>query len=236
MPEPVTDLIWNRRPTADRPLLGQTVLVVEDSRFACEAIRLLCLRSGARIRRADSLASAARHLAVYRPSIVLVDLGLPDGSGLTLLADLARRVPRLPVLIALSGDDTAREAALAAGADDFLPKPLSSIGAFQAAILANLPPNHRPQGPRPASDAAVRPDRIALRDDLAHVATLLSERPEPATVAYAAQFLDSLERTSGESALGDAAAALESGGRSPGDIAGDLMRMLTTRRSIEATA
>ena len=42
-------------PTANRPLLGLTVLVIEDSKFACEAMRLLCLRSGERIRRADSL-------------------------------------------------------------------------------------------------------------------------------------------------------------------------------------
>lgn len=30
-------------PTSSRPLLGLTALVVEDSRFACEAMRLLCL-------------------------------------------------------------------------------------------------------------------------------------------------------------------------------------------------
>ena len=126
-------------PTAARPLLGVTVLVVEDSRYACEALRLICLRSGARIRRADCLRSARRHLQSYRPMAVIVDLGLPDGSGLDLIAEIAARRPRVPALVATSGDGTAEARALAAGADAFLPKPLESVRAFQSTILAALP-------------------------------------------------------------------------------------------------
>ena len=89
-----------QKPTAERPLLGLTVLIVEDSRYASEAMRLLCLRSGARIRRADSLRAARRHLQVYRPAAIIVDLGLPDGSGLDLIAELDAASPRVAALLA----------------------------------------------------------------------------------------------------------------------------------------
>ena len=114
-------------PTANRPLLGLTVLVIEDSRFACEAMRLLCLRSGARIRRADSLRSARRHLQVYRPSVAIIDLGLPDGSGLDLIIDLVANSPRPEVILGTSGDPYSQEAAIKAGADGFLAKPVTSL-------------------------------------------------------------------------------------------------------------
>ena len=88
-----------------RPLIGKTVLIVEDSRFICEAARLMCLHSGARLRRADSLAAARRHLNVYFPTIVIIDVGLPDGSGLQLISELAGASPRISVILGTSGDD-----------------------------------------------------------------------------------------------------------------------------------
>ena len=189
MPETLEEFLMTRPPTAERPLLGQTILVVEDSRFACEALRLICQRSGARIRRADSLKSASRHLRTYRPGIVLIDVGLPDGSGLDLISDLALAEPRINVIAAMSGDDTLESAAMKAGACTFLSKPLSSISAFQEAMLAQLPQDARPTDLRPATYDEVVPDRIAYRDDLSLAADLLSDRPDQSTLAYVSAFL-----------------------------------------------
>ena len=122
-------------PTALRPLLGLTILVVEDSRYACYAMRLLCLRSGARIRRADCLRSARRHLQVYRSSVVIIDLGLPDGSGAELIHECANADPRIPAILGNSGDDMNEAVSLAADADGFLSKPLAALAEFQTSIL-----------------------------------------------------------------------------------------------------
>jgi CheY-like chemotaxis protein len=185
------------QPTPERPLQGMTVLVVEDSRFAAEAIRLLCLHSGARVRRADSLAAAHRHLAVYRPNAVIVDMGLPDGSGADLIAELAGASPRLPVLIGLSGDPGAEAAALRAGADGFLAKPVESVALFQQAILRHLPAGI---GPRAVSLERVVPDPVALWDDLEHIAELM-RRDDGGTLDYAAQFLGGVARSAHDAAL-----------------------------------
>jgi CheY-like chemotaxis protein len=119
-------MVLQPRPTRTRPLLGLTVLVVEDSRYASEALRLMCLRSGARIRRADCVASAKRHLNVYRPSVAIIDLGLPDGSGLDLIRTMQSAKARVPILLGTSGAEQEASAAACAkaGADGFLPKPM----------------------------------------------------------------------------------------------------------------
>lgn len=194
------DFLMTRPPTANRPLLGLTVLAVEDSRFASEAMRLLSLRSGARIRRADSLHHARRHLRVYRPSVVIIDLGLPDGAGEDLIRDLSLASPRVDVILGTSGDPDAHSRAMKAGADGFIAKPIESLAAFQSAILAHLPSDRQPPNPRVVTPEMVQPDRIAYHDDLAHAVEILAadDTPEDGLkqrLRYVTQFLSGVARS-----------------------------------------
>jgi len=231
MADALNDFLATREATAERPLLGLTVLVVEDSRFTCEAMRLLCLRSGARLRRADCLRSARRHLMSYRPTVVIVDLGLPDGSGLDLIAEIAARRQGLPALLATSGNAGAAEPALAAGADGFLPKPVESLSAFQRAILAALPAAPGPAAPRAtprptaATDDRVHPDPLALRDDLARAADLLGHVRDSRTLDYLAQFLSGVALSARDTPLRAAAEALVSDRRAGRGHGGDIGRI-----------
>jgi CheY-like chemotaxis protein len=195
-------------PTADRPLLGLTVLVVEDSRFASEAMRLLCLRSGARIRRADSLTAARKHLRVYRPNVVIVDLGLPDGSGAELIDELSHARPRVDVLLGMSGDSGAETLAHTAGADGFIEKPISSLGAFQERVLSCLPEGVRPEGLHAVNSDVISPDPIALQDDFVHIADLLTTEGGENLLDYIAQFLGGVARTAGDAEMEVAAKEL----------------------------
>ena len=195
-------------PTANRPLLGLTVLVIEDSRFACEAMRLLCLRSGARIRRADCLRSARRHLQVYRPTIAIIDIGLPDGNGLDLIEELAAATPRPEALIGMSGDENAGAAALQAGAAAFLTKPVMSLATFQETVLNCLPKERRPSGPRALPKEFISPDPIAFQDDMAHAVEILDANHDGRTLDYVAQFLQGVARSAKDGTLERAAVNL----------------------------
>lgn len=209
-------------PSSVGPLAGQsvahppqTVFLVEDSRFAAEAVRLICRRAGLRLRRADSLTLARQHLRVYRPDIALVDLGLPDGSGLELIEQLHRSKPRINLIIALTGDLMLEQAARRAGADDFWAKPLHLSGPLAQLLgIASKPGEPSagaPENPALPFDPAQAPadvaplprprarnmgaDPLALRDDLLHAQDLLAQPPEPARIGYAAQFLAGIARS-----------------------------------------
>lgn len=205
----IDDFLMAQQPTASRPLLGLTVLLIEDSRFASEAVRMMCIKSGARIRRADSLHNAKRHLAVYRPTVLIVDVGLPDGSGLNLIETLAHGSPRIDVILGISGEPDMKDDVLKAGANGFIAKPIGTIAEFQASILEHLPKDRQPPSPRVIKQETVQPDIVAFHDDLTHVAEVLTSKSDPAAVDYVAQFLHGVAASADDADLGHAVSELQ---------------------------
>lgn len=190
---------------AEQPLAGLTLLAVEDSRYASEALRLLCRRAGARLRRAETIAQAEAHLRVYRPDVVIVDLGLPDGPGEGLIRALVRSPATRPrVVLGTSGAPEGRAAALAAGANGFLEKPVESLAALCAALRRHLPDiglEPGPSGPEPPIAA----DPLALQDDLAEAARRLQGSPAAEEQRFVSSFLRGLARSAHDPALETAA-------------------------------
>jgi CheY-like chemotaxis protein len=176
-------------------LFGVTILLVEDSRSASEVLRLFAAESGARLRRADSLQSASRHLAIYRPQVVIVDLGLPDGDGLALIEHLATASIPFGAIVATSGMDPVEWEARArhAGARACLSKPIRSLRDFQACILSVLPD----RGKRQAADTEIAVEshaavRSAHEEDLRRALALLIEASaawDAETIVYCSRFL-----------------------------------------------
>jgi CheY-like chemotaxis protein len=174
-----------------------TLLLVEDSRLASDAVRLMFRGAGGRLRRADTIAGALRHLDLYTPDAALVDLGLPDGSGLDLIKMIAARRPRVPLIIATSGQTDMADAALRAGADGFLPKPIESVALFRKTLACVFHPLRQD----PETGPSAQPDSAALRDDIYLAHDLLCGAGSSAQRAYALQFTEALARMLGDAAL-----------------------------------
>ncbi|WP_370208465.1 response regulator [Pararhodobacter marinus] len=214
MPEPrlpdapaLPPLTGLTRPAPGFACPPRLMLLVEDSRVAAEAVRLICRRIGIRLRRAESLAHAAMHLRVYRPDIVLVDPGLPDGSGLDLIARLASARMRPSRLVGVSGDAAMEGPVMAAGADAFLLKPVS-VAQHLAAMTGELAPRLAAQDGGEEDGLPTRnagADPLALRDDLRRVRDLLAEGADPARLRYAGQFLASVAQALPDRGLAHAA-------------------------------
>ena len=71
------------KPTSQRPLHGLMVLLVEDSLTAGEAVHIMCITSGALLRRADCIENARRHLRIYCPDVAIVDMACKMGIALS---------------------------------------------------------------------------------------------------------------------------------------------------------
>ncbi len=101
-----------------------SALIVEDDPDFRTSVALLVGKQGFDVREASTLADARRALAAASCDLVLLDLSLPDGDGLELLADESEGQP--PEFVIMTGNTAAETAiaALRAGALDYLPKPI----------------------------------------------------------------------------------------------------------------
>lgn len=122
-----------------------TVLIVEDDPISRSFLHDNLVADGFAVLQAGTAASARRLLSETYVDVAVLDLGLPDGDGLSLLSAVRRgeRVPArvdpdLPLLV-LSGRaaETDRLRGFRLGADDYLPKPFS-YQELQARIRALL--------------------------------------------------------------------------------------------------
>ena len=227
----MSNRLHSLKPTSRRPLHGFMVLLVEDSLTAGEAVRLLCITSGARLRRADCMTSARRHLRIYRPDVAIVDMGLPDGDGAELIAELAQANPRTQTIIGLSADPSRATAAMEAGADSFIEKPLNSVAGFQSAILMNLPHHRRPMDIRLLPDLAFEADQRALQEDLIHALELLNNTKDGANSGYLAAFVTGVARTASDPTL-EQAAEQYSTTQNPSDLRAALTDFLADKIAV----
>jgi two-component system OmpR family response regulator len=102
------------------------VLVVDDEPALSDLVSMVLRYEGWEVATVGDGAAAIRQAAAACPDVVVLDLMLPDMSGLDVLQELHRIRPELPVLLLTAKDSMEdRIAGLAAGGDDYVTKPFS---------------------------------------------------------------------------------------------------------------
>lgn len=106
--------------------MAPLVLTIEDDHAIRRGIVDALTFAGYRTLEAADVASGSRLAAEARYDLLLLDLVLPDGDGLEILARVRAAQPTLPVIVLTArGDESDRVAGLKQGADDYVVKPFS---------------------------------------------------------------------------------------------------------------
>lgn len=98
------------------------ILLVEDQKDSREVLANLLAHCGYEVTTAANMQDALILLAHLRFEVLLCDIGLPDGSGLDLVAEAKKRQPWKKT-IALTALEEKSELGLRAGFDEYLAKP-----------------------------------------------------------------------------------------------------------------
>ena len=147
------------------------ILVVEDDPILSDGLRVGLGLSGATVECVATCADADAALVTSRFGVVVLDLMLPDGSGIDVLRRLRDRGDRTPVVLLTARDAVAdRIAGLDGGADDYLGKPFD---------LDELSARIRAVARRAVGRAAACLEHAGIRLDPAEIAVTLDGVPVP---------------------------------------------------------
>lgn len=114
------------------------ILLLEDDAALGQGIRYALENDGVQVVLCTALAQAQGILPGRDFDLLILDVNLPDGSGLDLLRDVRRRHSRVPVILLTANDlETDIVVGLESGADDYITKPFS-LAVLRARVNAQL--------------------------------------------------------------------------------------------------
>ena len=114
------------------------ILIIEDDRNLNQGLCKALKTEHTQVISCGNLQTAREQLLCQTPDLILLDLNLPDGNGLTLLDEL-RAVSFSPLVILLTANDTDEDVVrgLEFGADDYITKPFS-LSVLRARVHTQL--------------------------------------------------------------------------------------------------
>ena len=101
------------------------IVVVEDDPSVAELVLLYLRNAEYIVEHARTGAEARSKIAEMKPALVVLDLGLPDTDGLTLLREIRQRADTPVLALTARADDAQKIEALESGMDDYLTKPFN---------------------------------------------------------------------------------------------------------------
>lgn len=101
------------------------ILVVEDEREIADLLVAYIERAGLQVLRATSVSEAIMIHNQSGPDLVLLDIGLPGGDGLDVLAAIRRRAGTPVIMLTAMDDDVSKLSSFRIGADDYVVKPFN---------------------------------------------------------------------------------------------------------------
>jgi two-component system KDP operon response regulator KdpE len=125
---------------------GQRVLVVDDEQQILRALRTSLRAAGYEVDTADTAEGALAAAALRPPDAVILDLVLPDGTGTDVARELRSWTSAPVIVLSAVGEEREKVAALDAGADDYVTKPvgIDELLARLRAVLRRTSPSGEP--------------------------------------------------------------------------------------------